>query len=224
MKRGGQFRVVGHHPEFDVPPGRMDVIGDPSPVLRRALGVIETHLHPLLDAALSFHGKSKESCILCSETVRAFLYRVGLKDARVASVFFYLDARRDGELVRSVGIGDPKGHGPEWPADRWNGHAVVLADGFLIDTTLYPAQRPQFDLAGMMAVKLFPTDRPAQYCAGHPVLTGLEGRHPENTEVAAMWADQPGNDAMLLSAPDRVRKHTRDRVAQQMLDLYRAAP
>ena len=214
------LEVVAPHPHADTPPGDMELLGQPSAKLKAALELIEKELHPLLDVALQYPGKSKESCILCSETTRAFLFRIGFRNARTVPVFFYLDATRGDTPVRSVGIGDPRGHrrGID-PGDRWNGHAVVLADGFLIDTTLYGAQRPEYQLAGMMAVELFPADRPPLHISGHRILTGMEAQTGD-LQLKLMWADQPTN-LEYLSAPDYKRRHVRDRVAGQLVALYR---
>jgi hypothetical protein len=60
-------------------------------------------------------------------------------------------------LLHSLAIGAP--HDKRELKDNWRGHMVVTvktpAGEFLIDTTLYPARRPQWkDLPGMIALPL----------------------------------------------------------------------
>ena len=53
----------------------MLVVGRPPAKLTKALATIASVLHPAYDEVLPKAGKSKESCCLCSLTVRDFLWR-----------------------------------------------------------------------------------------------------------------------------------------------------
>jgi len=72
--------------------GDLVVVEPGSAKFTKALAAIASALHPAFDALLPVPGKSKESCVLCSVTVRDFLWRVGFKDARVTTCYLALVA------------------------------------------------------------------------------------------------------------------------------------
>jgi hypothetical protein len=132
------------------------VCGRPPLKLTKALAVISDMLHrtwtfDMLDG----FDISKRSCVLSSLTVRDFLFQSGIHDAVVEPVFTYMEARQDGVTIHNLGIGKPDE--PASSPKHWAGHMVVVSReaGYLIDTTLYQAQRPQWpDLPNMIAAPL----------------------------------------------------------------------
>lgn len=134
----------------------MLVCGRPPLQMTKALAVIAEHLHPTWTFdVLGGYEISKFSCVLSSLTVRDFLFTAGLRDAVVEPVFTYMEAQQNGETIHNIGIGKPDE--PASSPKHWAGHmVVVLRDaGYLIDTTLYQAKRPQWpDLPNMIAAPL----------------------------------------------------------------------
>jgi hypothetical protein len=143
---------------FELQLGDLQIIGEnsaPPAKLIKALGVVSAYLHPGWDAWIA-KGKSKQSCVLCAVTVHDFLRIIGFP-ARVVPVLFLAVAKRNGTLVQSVGMGWPDGG--KAPPDKWNGHLVTLAGHWLVDTTLYQAQRSTWpQLPGMIAVSMRDTN------------------------------------------------------------------
>lgn len=187
-----------------------------------ALQVISQFLHPLYDAESRIvPGKSKESCILMAATVRDFLYRVGFRDASVHPVVFFIEAIRDDEVIKQLGIGNPEG--PQHRDDAFDGHMIVKVDGWLIDPTLFHATpRPEWPtFPTMMAQPLFKGD-PAIDWFGLPVLSGgVIEKNDQGNLVRWAWLDQPSNDAW-RDAPDWRKKFKRERVTDKLIQIYRA--
>lgn len=134
--------------------GDMTVVGDAPPKLLKALAVVADTLHHefACDPDMEHPDKSKESCVLCSLTVRDFLRSIGFVNACVRPVVAVLAAWQGGQILHSVGIGVP---GTKPRARYWNGHMVAWVPGSrtLVDTTLYTARRPQWpSLPPMLAV------------------------------------------------------------------------
>jgi len=133
--------------------GDLLVVGDPPPKLTLALAAVADKLHQTFAVQpwIEHREKSKESCVLSSLAVRDFLISVGFLDAQVRPVATVMRATRGDETLHSLGIGVP---GPRDRSPRhWNGHMVATTGRYLIDTTLYRANRPQWrDLPGMMAL------------------------------------------------------------------------
>ena len=140
--------------------GDMQIIkghAGPPATLVKALAVIGDRLHQAFDARIP-KGKSKQSCVLCALTVRDFLRAIGFA-ARVESVSFFAEAKRNGVLLHALSVGTP-GAGRAAEPGHWNGHLVTLAGHWLIDTTLYQAQRPAWPhLPAMIAVPMQKTGR-----------------------------------------------------------------
>jgi hypothetical protein len=160
----------------------------------KALAVMAAELHPAFGRQpLIEHGdKSKESCVLCSLTVRDFLRAIDIP-ARVREVCVVMIARRGPAIVHSLGIGAPDKRIRKEPG-RWNGHMVVLIPScsLLIDTTLYPSIRPQWPMLPPMVA--IPYERPA----GEAELYGLRSiagirMQDEDFEFAVSWLDHPAN-------------------------------
>lgn len=207
MKLGSNFRL-----------GDMSVLEMPPVDLARALAVIAEYLHAEYDAApwIARQDKSKESCILASLAVRDFLFRAGFRDAELRACVFAIIAEKNGERLHSLGIGNPQGPDPKIK-HRWDGHAVVTAGGWLIDTTLYQAVRPQWPtLPGMMAM---PLAKPGLTFWDLPVLAGLEGSDGD-ADIAMGWLDQPTNKSW-KSAPDKLRKRHWREVADRLLEHWK---
>lgn len=176
--------------------GDMLVGGEPPAKLAKALAVISSELHPAFDRETwgITPGFSKQSCILASLAVRDFLWKVGLKDAQAAPVYFFVRAFRGDEELHSLGVGDHAAIGmkgrPE-TREKWNGHMAIKVSGWLVDTTLYQCQRPHWEgLPGMMAVPLETGLAPVR---GHEVLAGGAALTPEGIRIEMVWLDQPQN-------------------------------
>src|SRR5436190_5914768 len=124
----------------------------PPAKLLKALAVIADRLHPVL-AKGGF--RTHDSCVLLSLAVRDFLQAIDFTDAVATPVTVVVrEFKPGGEQGHSLGIGVPgdRAVAPE----RWAGHMVVTLPkcGWLIDTTLYQAARPQWpELPGMVAVR-----------------------------------------------------------------------
>lgn len=134
----------------------MLVCGKPPLKLAKALAVISEMLHETWTFdMLDGFDISKRSCVLSSLTVRDFLFQAGIHDAVVEPVFTYMEAQQDGVTIHNLGIGKPDE--PASSPHHWPGHMVAVSReaGYLIDTTLYQAQRPQWpDLPNMIAAPL----------------------------------------------------------------------
>ena len=163
---------------------------------------------------------------MSSAIVRDFLYRVGFRDADVRACALFMVGRRPGEAepVHRLGIGDPRlgpGDNVIWRdfEQRWNGHAVVVTQGFLIDPTLYQAQRPQHwpGLPGMVCTPLNTTDD--EPYMGLPILAGSEGVAENGVDTAIVWLDQPLNTGWQTS-PDYKRKHERRRISEMLVGAF----
>ena len=179
----------------------MLVGGKPPLKLTKALTVISEMLHPTwafdhLDGS----DISKTSCVLASLTVRDFLFRAGLRDAAVEPVFTYMEAQQDGAMIHNLGIGKPDV--PASSPNHWAGHMVVVLReaGFLIDTTLYQAQRPQWpDLPNMIAT---PLNGDGKFLGAYQALGGLH-IPPDETGYSfdIAWFHVPQNTGW-KKAPD----------------------
>ena len=199
--------------------GDMIVAEPPPPRLAQALAVIAEYLHPALDMSpMAIPGKSRISCILCSLVVRDFLFRGGFRDAQLRPVVFVIRAEdEDGRELHSLGVGNPQGPDPR-KGNAWDGHAVVTAGGWLIDTTLYQANRPQWPaLPGMLAVPLM--DDLGLKVMGLPMLSGFVGAGPSESRIDLAWGDQPTNK-LWRDAPDAQRPVARRRVVDFLLEHF----
>lgn len=175
-----------------------DMLVQPHPDTRmfKALAVISSVLHPAYDNVLPTLGKSKESCVLCSLTVRDFLWKIGFKHARLQTVYLALRAvDAAGEEIHSLGVGD---HDKVPTVDtkpldtrgKWSGHMVVTCGSWLIDTTVYQTARPAWpDMPGMFAVRLDLTGGPQSY--GMDPLAGLQSPRDDGGVQSILWLQQP---------------------------------
>jgi hypothetical protein len=204
--------------------GDMLVVEESSPELMRALAVIAS-LHEAYDRLPWLAvGKSKESCVLASLTVRDFLWRIGFKDAQCRSVYYVIRAWDSaGQELHSIGVGDhyqvPASHRNlhKLRHDRWSGHLVVVIPSLrcVIDPTLYQVIRPQWStLPGMIAIPLL--DKPEQLW-NMDVIAALEAKEGDSL-LAMMWLDQPGNDGW-HTAPDKAKERRAD-VVKAMVKLF----
>jgi hypothetical protein len=181
--------------------GDMTVLGQPPPKLAKALAVIAGTLHQeyAADPHMATPDKSKESCILCSLTVRDFLHNIGLIDAVVQPVALVVYATRAGEQLHSAGCGEPDA--PQRDG-RWNGHMVTVVNRWLIDATIYQiAPRPAWpDLGGMMALPL--TDLKISRWHGMRGIAGADMVDPDTDYCCSVrWYDARQNKRW-RDAPD----------------------
>jgi len=178
--------------------GDMQVVGRPPAKFIKALATIASVLHPVFDKIV-IPGKSKESCVLCSLTVRDFLWKIGFKDARLVTVYTAIRAvDSDGVEIHSVGVGDHNGTVPTLDkralhdtATRWSGHMVVEVPGagYIVDTTMYQMRRPAWPvLTGMMAV---PIERDGTQSFGLDHLSAVKAKEPDGSMVSMWWLVQP---------------------------------
>lgn len=190
--------------------GDMLVVGKPPAKFVKALASIAGVLHPAFDTILPKAGKSKESCVLCSLTVRDFLWKAGFKDAKVTTVYLAIRATDPaGVEVHSAGCGDHNGPIPVMvpiPKDtaaRWNGHMVVEVPsaGYVVDTTLFHMKRPAWPvLPGMIAV---PTEHDAVPSYGLAQLAGAVATMPDGNTLRMWWLRQ--ENPRWRGAPDTER-------------------
>jgi len=111
----------------------MNIAGNPPPAL--ALALIDlSRIHDVLDC---FHpltsGMSRGSCISCTLIACEFLRERGI-DSEPRSVIAGAVQEVNGRRVASPLVGADSG--PCAP-NQWRGHLVTLADGYIIDLTLY---------------------------------------------------------------------------------------
>lgn len=198
--------------------GDMQIIGEPSPKLMKALAVIASELHPTFFAQPQLKpGISRKSCVLCSLTVRDFLQCLGFH-AKVRPVSTVMYATEKGKQLHSLGIGSPEDHVPV--EDHWIGHMVVQCQGFIIDTTLYQAHRKQWpSLPGMMTLPLLPPDKRKDDYRGLPIISVASMRDEERDygfQIA--WFDWPSNRSW-NEGPD-VERSRRNPVIRHMLKTF----
>lgn len=199
-----------------------DAGGRPPLDLMKALAVISAYLHPTFDAYYE-DGVSKESCILVSEVLRDFLYRIGFKDVEVRSVLFWIERRTDDKATHQLIIGKP---GEPDRNGKWNGHmvAVLPKTGWLIDCTLFQAaQRGNWQfLPGMVATPIHdlgktPDDR--------KIVTAFIWRNGAD-EVQGSWIDTSENNRW-RTAPDIAKGGLRERhrkaVADRLIHYFKRA-
>jgi hypothetical protein len=164
-----------------------------------ALDVIEAELHSSFDRQpwIREPGYSKQSCLLTSLTVRDFLRELGFADANVRSVAVVMRAELAGREVHSLGIGVP-GWGQVPEAGRFVGHivAVVPSARLLIDTTLYPAIRPQWRglLTGMFAVP-YGSPRSRRMFGLSPFAATMIADEADGFKMTIVWLDRRDNKA-----------------------------
>jgi hypothetical protein len=168
--------------------------------LLKRMAVVATCLHaeyakPIHN--LSHPDKSKESCILSSLTVRDYLRRSGFERASVASVMLVIDAEQDGEQINSLGLGHPAAIGT-----GWSGHLVVVVNGWIIDTTMYPAIRPAWShLPGMVAA---PVRRDGSGREGMRTMSSVS-QTVGGYRLTLTWLENPSNVGW-INAPDATRE------------------
>jgi hypothetical protein len=158
-------------------------------------------LHPTIEAkARREAGHSRRACILASLVARDALRRLGLP-ALVAAAIFRVRRRRRGAPTRELIIGSPDLR--DEPG-FWNGHMVVLCEGWLLDFTLLQARASGWPrLPAMLAAPL--------RHAGE----ALAGRFPRLAAVTcvsgavdAVWFSRAGNTSWRAAtdADPRVRE------------------
>lgn len=194
--------------------GDMMVSGAPPAKLIKAAAVIAEALHPNFER-LSL--RSRDSCVLSSLAVRDFLFKIGFRSAEVVPVVFVIRADQDGKELHSLGIGDPYDKGVD-AAGRWSGHMVARLpdEGFLIDTTLFQAARPQWPaLPGMVLLPLAPSGQPV---FGLSRISGFEMTADDGRAVVGMWLEQPRNKRW-RGAPD-TGKRRREPVVGALVERF----
>lgn len=207
--------------------GDMEVIERPAdPKFIKALAVIASAMHPAYDALLPMPGKSKESCVLCSLTARDFLWSVGFKDAKVTTVYLMLWAvDAEGNEVHSAGVGDHLAQRvpsrvplPVETQGRWNGHMVVEVPsaGYIIDTTLFPMNRPQWPLLpGMVAAPIEPAGALTSYGLEH--ISTVASNQGNGNVLRAGWLREP--NPSWRGAPD-TRRELREPVVKRLRQTF----
>ena len=173
--------------------GDMTVVGKPPAKLAKALAVIADTLHPSFNANPNIKPDwSRRSCVLCSLAVWEFLLSIGFADAAVRSVTAFMFAARGKRHLHSLGIGSPDDH--RVLDGEWCGHMVVTVAGWLIDTTLYRAIRPQWPhLTGQVAVPLYPPNAPVVKFGDLPMISGFSITDDEDYEFCLGWCDRRDN-------------------------------
>ena len=205
--------------------GDLLIVGEPPLKFIKALGVIAIALHPSFDKIVT-PGKSKESCVLCSLTVRDFLWKAGFKDARVVTVYTAIRAVGvDGVEIHSLGVGDHNGTVPTLGGrtlkdtpERWSGHMVVEVPsvGYMVDTTMFNMKRPAWpDLPGMIATPIERDGVTRSFGLDH--LACIRTEIDDGVQLMLWWLVQPNE--RWRDAPDTER-HRRLSVVKAMLRLF----
>jgi len=171
--------------------GDMMTVGAVPPRLAKALAVISAMMHQSFDFNPRIEtGWSRKSCVLASLTVRDFLNAIGCDNVRVRPVVTVMVAERDGKRLHSLGIGT----GEAGPRDKhWDGHLIVTADAFVVDTTLFYARRDAWPLMPGMVALPIQRDRRAPMFGLKPI-AGLSLCDPDDKyEFSMVWLDNPAN-------------------------------
>lgn len=191
------------------------VFGDPSSVLLSALKIIGNDMHTLLSKHKDPKDQitSKERCVLASLTCRDFLLELGI-EAEVSPCSLRISAiDKSGKPFRHLFLGDPESPDAKDPLP---GHMVVLADGFLVDTTIYQAIRPEWKMVPPMIA--IPIQRLPTEVDGMSPLASFSGEE-EGNNIFAVWLDRPELD--WEDAPDAAAS-LREAVVQELISRSKA--
>ena len=198
--------------------GDMTVVGHWPGKMLKALAVIADRLHPAYDEFEgTILGGSKIACLFSSLAVREFLVAIGYDDATVRGCACYMHAiDGSGREIWSVGIGKQD----ENPIEgKFNGHAVctVPSLGLLIDTTLYPAIRPQWNgaLTGMIALPYWSPTEHKVY--DRPLISGLDIQN-DDLQFHIGWTDRA--ELQWRRSTDFRRTARRAAVTQALIDRF----
>jgi hypothetical protein len=195
------------------------VCGEPSLKLTKALAAIAEMLHDTW--ALDGYDVSKSSCVLSSLCVRDFLFQAGIRDATVEPVYTYMEAQQDGVMIHNLGIGKPDE--PATSKRHWPGHMVVVSkeEGYLIDATLYQAQRTQWPhLPNMIATPLITDDKDASQFRA---LSGLNNPKDENGySFDITWFHTPDNVGWKRAPDIENLRRKRKLVVEKMAQLLKS--
>lgn len=203
--------------------GEMEVFGTPPAKFIKALATIAAYLHDSFDEESWIKPEwSRRSCVLSSLAVRDFLWQIGFKDAAVASVLLMIRAYEGDKETHSLGIGvtDEPNTPTEIPG-HWNGHLVVRVPsvGYIIDTTLYQALRPQWE--GMFPMMAVPTEtRDIGRIRGMTPLACLETATDAETVVAAAWLHNPANKGWRGPGDNDTNKSRRATVIKKLVQRF----
>lgn len=201
--------------------GDMMVVGNPPAKLWKALAVVADGLHPGFDLRSTIiPGKSKNSCVLCALTVRDFLLRIGFTDAAVRPVAVVMWASECGKQLHSLGIGSPEDPRDDAGPGHWIGHMVTTVAGFLIDTTLYCALRPQWpQLTGMVVLPIH-AEPDERKIFGLDLIVGVTMDEPERGyQFNIGWLDNPYNRAW-RGGPDARDRNRREPVVAWLIKRF----
>lgn len=194
------------------------IAGTPPPKLGAALVVVGATLHEAFAAQPNLKPEvSLRSCIMASLAVRDFMRRIGFR-ADVEPCLCYIEAYTIlGECLHTLGIGSENDR-PKVNRTGWAGHLVCVADGWLIDTTLYPARkRPMWELPGMIATPInVEGTRSAFGYSGMASLAAVDDEDGSYTRIR--WLHQPRNK-LWRHAPD-VEPWRRTPVINRMFDEF----
>lgn len=194
--------------------GDMMVFGQPKPKLAAALDHLATNLHPAYEMSGKYApGKSKRSCILMSLIARDFLKGVGFPDAKVMPVTAIVLATKEEKPVHRLALGEI---GDTDLPNSWAGHmvAAVPSEGYLIDTTLYQAQRETWPgLPGMMAL---PVGQLGEKFEGYDVIASMHGKIGDDKMLYMLWVDRPDNTNW-RTGNDYLRSLTREKIAKGLV-------
>jgi hypothetical protein len=187
------------------------------PKLFNALEIVALHMHDLFNRDGRFiHDISKQSCVLCSLTVRDFLFLNGFRDVEVRPVFVAIRAIENNAELYSLGIGNLNLKAAPDPK-RWHGHMVVYlpSDGIIIDTTLYQAKRSYWSKLPSMMVTQF-DDSHEQWNLRSIASVMAE---QEQKSLIIQWFDQPMNKNW-KDGPD-TSKRRREPIVKAMANLFK---
>jgi hypothetical protein len=164
----------------------MTVIGACSPELTKLMRFVGHNFHRIINKVHRKPGycDSRSTCGRASLILRDFLRQADIF-AVEASVYCEVVGRdRDGR-GRQINIGDPNSLEPS--VDQWNGHVIVLAQGHLIDTTLYQVQRCVRHVGSMMAMPLL--QNPLYNADGRQIIA--RRTHKNSTIQWTLFGDNP---------------------------------
>lgn len=187
--------------------------------MEMALKTISETLHAAFDRHPKWpSGTSKGSCVQSSQTVEAFLRHIGFKDARSVAVALVLVRKtKDRTLgVSRIGSEDGKPNG----RPGWNGHMVVLVDGYLIDPTFWQIDKKR-KFPTMIALPIAP---PGPKELNLTPLARLAITH-DGDPVSVTWLETPKNTSWPICENDpeisRIVRTSRQEVALTLANQFR---
>lgn len=190
--------------------GELVPVAPPPPHLAGHLSVIGGHLHQVFDWHPIGAGQSRKSCVHSSLAVRDYLRALGFA-AEAVPVALVIRAVKAGKQSYLHSIGSEH---HERPAPKWNGHMVVVCDGWLIDPTFSQFKADAVpNMPDMIAAPLGSGE-----ALGLKVLASARRNIGPNHDAAFMWLHTPKNEGWRVW-DDKPKRELRHSVVRMLLGV-----